>query len=85
MYCVNWKKKARKQLDKIDNKQTRNEIYDAVATLGNFPDVGQVKQLTNHQYDYRLRVGRYRVFFDVADAVRIISIEEVKKRDDRTY
>ena len=85
MYYVDWKKKARKQLDKIDNRQTRNEIYDAVTTLCNFPNVEQVKKLTSHRYDYRLRVGRYRVFFDVGDAVRIISIEEVKKRDDRTY
>ncbi len=85
MYCIDWKKKARKQLDKIDNKKAQNEIFDAAAALGNFPNVGQVKQLTNHKYGYRLRVGRYRVFFDVDNAVRIISIEEVKKRYDRTY
>ncbi len=29
--------------------------------------------------------GRYRVLFDHADAVRIIEIQEVKKRDERTY
>jgi mRNA-degrading endonuclease RelE of RelBE toxin-antitoxin system len=44
-----------------------------------------VKALTNHEYGYRLRVGNYRVFFDFDGAVRIISIEEVRKRDERTY
>lgn len=44
-----------------------------------------VKALTNHEYGYRLRVGNYRVFFDFDGAVRIVSIEEVKKRDERTY
>ena len=44
-----------------------------------------VKALTNHEYGYRLRVGNYRVFFDHDGAVRIVSIEEVRKRDERTY
>jgi len=30
-------------------------------------------------------VGNYRVFFEFDGAVRIVSIEEVKKRDERTY
>lgn len=46
---------------------------------------GNVKVLTNHEYGYCLRVGNYRVFFDFDGAVRIVSIEEVRKRDERTY
>ena len=84
MYSIDWKKKARKQLDKIADGQVRVEIKNAVASLADLPTAAQVKKLTNHRYDYRLRVGRYRVFFDVAEAVKIVSIEEVK-RDDRTY
>jgi mRNA-degrading endonuclease RelE of RelBE toxin-antitoxin system len=85
MYEIDWKKKARKQLDKIADRQTRVEIKNAVATLVDLPNAAQVKKLTNHQFGYRLRVGRYRIFFDVAEAIKIVSIEEVKKRDDRTY
>ena len=44
-----------------------------------------VKALVKHAYGYRLRVSNYRVFFDFEGAVRIVSIEEVKKRDERTY
>ena len=44
-----------------------------------------VKSLTNHEYGYRLRVGDHRVFFDYDGDVRIVSIEEVRKRDERTY
>jgi mRNA-degrading endonuclease RelE of RelBE toxin-antitoxin system len=44
-----------------------------------------VKALTNHEYGFRLRVGNYRVFFDYDGAVRIVSIEEIRKRDERTY
>jgi len=34
---------------------------------------------------YRLRVGDYRVFFEFDGSVHVIDIEEVKKRDERTY
>lgn len=33
----------------------------------------------------RLRIGRYRVFFDFDGQIRIIAIQEVKKRDEHSY
>jgi len=53
--------------------------------LKNMPNTVNVKMLTNHNYDYRLRVGNYRVLFDWDTEIKIISIEEVKKRDEQTY
>ena len=85
MYDIEWAHKARKQLAKTDGQATRAEIYDSAERLCDIQNVEQVKKLNNHKYGYRLRVGRYRVFFNVDDSVRIIHIEEVKKRDDRTY
>ena len=41
--------------------------------------------MTNHAYSYRLRVSNYRVFFEFNGDVHIVSIEEVKKRDESTY
>jgi hypothetical protein len=35
--------------------------------------------------EYRMRVGSWRIFFDVDQFVRIIKIQEVKKRNERTY
>ena len=55
------------------------------AALVKFPECKNVKPLKNHIYDFRLRVGRYRVFFDFDGQIKIIAIQEVKKRDDRTY
>lgn len=43
-----------------------------------------IKPLKNHTHQYR-RVGNYRVLFDIETGLHIISIEEVKKRDERTY
>lgn len=85
MYNVKWENKALKQLDKIASHDTRKEVKNGVTALLNWPDVKNIKKLTDHKYNYRLRIGRYRVFFDIENAVKIIHIEEVKKRDDRTY
>jgi mRNA-degrading endonuclease RelE of RelBE toxin-antitoxin system len=85
MFKVAWKEKAYRQLTKIGNRQDRETVYDAAGNLVDWPDCRNVRPLVNHKYGYRLRVGRYRVFFDVRDMVRIIEIQEVKKRDEHTY
>ena len=55
--------------------------------LSDFPYCKQldISELKDHLFDYRLRVGRYRVLFNYADVVNIIEIQKVKKRDERTY
>jgi mRNA-degrading endonuclease RelE of RelBE toxin-antitoxin system len=84
MNQIEWKPKAAKQLRKLDKPQ-QVRIRDGVETLQDFPNCRNVKALTNHEYNYRLRIGRYRVFFEFDDVVRVVTIEEVKKRDERTY
>lgn len=74
-----------RQLRKID-AHTGKLIRTAItAELTDLAHARNVKTLTNHAYGYRLRVGNYRVFFDFDGVVRIVSIEEVRKRDERTY
>lgn len=82
---VIWKPKALKQLTKIGNKTAQASILFAASGLSAFPAVTGIKALSKHQYMYRMRVGSYRVLFDVATTVQVVSIEEVKKRDERTY
>ena len=62
------------------------ELRRAVtAELVDLAQARNVKALTGHEFGFRLRVGSYRVFFDFDGAVRIVSIEEVSKRDERRY
>ena len=56
-----------------------------MSALSGFPEVTGVRVLKNQRYGLRPRVGDYRVLFDVLEHARIVSIEEVKKRDERTY
>ncbi|WP_319379907.1 type II toxin-antitoxin system RelE/ParE family toxin [Thiomicrorhabdus sp.] len=86
MFKVEWEKKALKQLMKLKNKIMANKIRLAVKDeLPEFQKSKNVKALKNHDYEYRLRVGDFRVFFNVNDEIEIVFIEEVKKRDERTY
>lgn len=84
MFKINWNKKAVKQLAKIDG-QDRSRIANAVTALADLPNAQNVKALTNYEYGYRLRVGNYRVLFDADTVIRIVEIQEVKKRDGNTY
>jgi mRNA interferase RelE/StbE len=84
MFAIQWEKKALKQLKRIE-KNDRISISQSVKTLKNWPECRNVKVLKNQRYKYRLRVGRYRVFFDLEETVKIVKIEEVKKRNERTY
>ncbi len=86
-YNIEWKPKAVKQASKLP-KQDRTRIVDRVSQLSEWPDCmrsSDIKPLKNHTHQYRLRVGNYRVLFDIETGLHIISIEEVKKRDERTY
>ncbi|HCE39929.1 MAG: cytotoxic translational repressor of toxin-antitoxin stability system [Alcanivorax sp.] len=86
MYSIEWTKTAVKQLRGIQPPKQRMAILDAVQGLANCPtNAANVKALKRRRAGYRLRVGRYRVLFDLDDGVRIITVQEVKKRDERTY
>jgi len=85
MNTIKWTPRATKQLRKIKDIATQQRVFAETCSLQKFPDCPNVKHLLNHQYTYRLRAGNYRVFFEFEGEVKIISVEEVKKRDEQTY
>ncbi len=82
MKQIEWKTKALRQLRKIKNRQEQQKIYKQVGTLVDFPHCENVKKIKTTEM-YRLRVGRWRVIF--TDSLEIVTIEEVKQRNERTY
>ncbi|NVL90618.1 MAG: hypothetical protein HWN69_06420 [Desulfobacterales bacterium] len=84
MYKIEWQPKAFRQLNKVRERKTRVMIFNAVDKLQNWPDCRNVKAVQSTG-GYRLRVGNWRILFDVKTALEIIEIEEVKKRNERTY
>ncbi|MCP2041914.1 mRNA-degrading endonuclease RelE of RelBE toxin-antitoxin system [Neisseria sp. HSC-16F19] len=75
--------KALRQLGKIDRRYVQN-IRNRVDELKHFPQVSMDLKKIDHQY--RLRVGNYRIFFEVIDGEpKIIEIQEIQRRQSKTY
>jgi len=72
---------AVRQIKKLP-AQVREYINEAIDSLASWPQVNQVKRLAGRS-DYRLRVDRYRVIFEVTGTV--IWVTQVLLRDDNTY
>lgn len=80
-----WRRKALKQMRRLPQHDGA-AIREAVRTeLADLSAARNVKTLTGGPYGYRLRVGNYRVLFEFDGVVRIVTIEEVRKRDEQTY
>ncbi len=60
-------------------------VFSEAGKLVSFPNCQNIKKLVNHRYSYRLRVGRFRVFFNFDGAIKVVAIEEVQRRNDNTY
>jgi len=76
---INIRKSAVKDLKKID-RQYKQRIHAKILELRKFPHITNIKKLTNFEPAYRLRVGDYRVLFDVFEDT--IEIGRVLHRKD---
>jgi mRNA interferase RelE/StbE len=61
---IELRKSAIKDLDKITSKD-KNRIIKSIESLSNFPRASNIKQLITSDYAFRMRVGSYRILFDV--------------------
>ena len=60
------RKSAIKDLKRI-SPEHKKKIHLKILTLKDFPEVTNVKKLTNFEPAYRLRIGDYRILFDIVD------------------
>ncbi len=65
------RKSAIKDLKSI-TEPFKTKIYGKIVKLKEFPNVKNIKKLTNFEPAYRLRIGSYRVLFDLFDDTIII-------------
>ncbi len=75
---INFQDSAYKDLKKVDKAQV-SKILQTINKLENYPNVTNVKKLTNHYPPYRLRVGKYRILFDIENKEIFISYIKHRK------
>ncbi len=78
MYAVEWTKKALSQLRKLPHLIVKR-ILLAIDVLSADPASSHIKKLSGYPF-YRLRVGDYRIIFDLQEKRLIIYILEVGHR-----
>jgi mRNA interferase RelE/StbE len=80
-YAFRWRERAVRQLRAIPQPAALT-ILQALAPLGDDPrrPDANVKKLTGYEDRYRLRVGDYRVIYDVTDKELIILVVGVGHR-----
>ena len=78
-YTVDLKPRAIKDLKRLQ-KQDASRIADALERLQS-DLTGDVKKLTNFTPEYRLRVGQFRVLFEIENETRIIVYRVVHRRE----
>lgn len=75
-YTIRFGSRALKDLRKLD-KQISGRILNRIEGLANDLS-GDVKRLTDHTPQYRLRVGDFRVLFDIDEET--VQIQRVLNR-----
>jgi mRNA interferase RelE/StbE len=80
MYELQYKKKAIKALTTINNPYYTT-IIEAIDSLAENPRPHGYKKLTGRD-GYRIRVGIYRIIYDIFDTQLIIEIVNIGSRGD---
>lgn len=79
-YQIRIPKVVQKQLQKLKNP-IKQRILDSLQQMQNQPRFGNVIKMKNSE-GYRLRVGDYRVLYDIDDTNRVVTIRRVAHRRD---
>ena len=80
-YRIEFTRSATKDLRAID-RQWIPRIISAVEALGDEPMPSGCKKLVGSDYTYRIRVGDYRIVYDIHNAKLVVSIIRVRHRRD---
>ena len=81
MYSVEWDTRAVKELKALEKKEQK-KILVRVAKLGKTPRPPGCKKLHEKESAYRIRVGDYRVIYQIRDSQLIVLVVKVGNRRD---
>lgn len=80
-FCIEWKKSTRKELRKLPSKVLA-DVCDAVEALAENPFPHGVEKMSGSEHAYRIRLGDYRVVYEVVTETKFIEIQRVRHRKD---
>jgi mRNA interferase RelE/StbE len=79
MYRVFLERAAEKELKKL-SVRTHDRVISAIEGLAKNPRPAGCRKLTGSDNDWRIRVGDYRVVYEIADTIRVVRVNRVRHR-----
>ena len=80
-FSIQWRHSTSKDLRRLPNQEVAR-IVAAVMLLAHEPLPHGSQKLSGSERTYRIRVGDYRVIYEVCTELRIIEIQRVRHRKD---
>ena len=83
-YRIEFREKAKRQLkdlSKVD-RYALGRIKTRIDALANNPRPPDVKKLSGTESLYRIRVGDYRIIYEIQDRVLVVLVVKIGRRGD---
>ena len=80
-FRIEWKKSTRKDLRRLPDGAV-DRIIKAVEALAENPFPPGVEKLTGSEHAYRIRLGDYRVVYEVVSECKLVEVQRVRHRKD---
>jgi mRNA interferase RelE/StbE len=79
VYHILLERSAERDLKRLAS-DVHSRVIEAIQSLAIDPRPTGCRKLAGTKYDWRIRVGDYRVVYEIADAVRIVRVHRVRHR-----
>jgi mRNA interferase RelE/StbE len=70
---------AEKDLRRLSSR-VHDEVADRIGALAKNPRPPGCRKLSGSENDWRIRVGEYRVIYQVADVIRVVRVRRIRHR-----
>jgi len=81
MYRVFLERAAEKDIKRLSS-EVHDRVIIAIRGLASDPRPPGCRKLAGSRHDWRIRVGDYRVVYEIADEIRIVRVNRVRHRRD---
>ena len=81
MFEVVLEKTAEKDLRRLSD-EVHDRVIESISSLATNPRPHGSKKLSGSKSNWRIRVGDYRVLYEIADTIRVVRVYRVRHRGD---
>jgi mRNA interferase RelE/StbE len=70
---------AEKDLRRL-SARIHDQVVDRITALGKNPRPPGCRKLSGSENDWRVRVGDYRIIYEIADVIRVVRVHRIRHR-----